>query len=165
MPRRVTFNLVMTYSPRRALYHCRLGFVEDTSRRNQWPLSSPPRTTEPAAVNGRNGAPRVVPADKAECRLWVQKGDDRRNAPQRARCADSGHCAPWRAVYGRERRVSELRSRCAGFLPFTPTLPWSPTRIGFLKLYFGRVSTCTRFEPLPQLHEDIGRRDARGGFF
>jgi hypothetical protein len=24
---------------------------------------------------------------KAECRLWVQKGDDRRNAPQRARCA------------------------------------------------------------------------------
>jgi len=30
-------------------------------------------------------------ADKAECRLWVQKGDDRRNAPQRARCADSGH--------------------------------------------------------------------------
>ena len=26
-------------------------------------------------------------ANKAECRLWVQKGDDRRNAPQRARCA------------------------------------------------------------------------------
>ena len=35
---------------------------------------------------------RAVPADKAECRLWVQKGDDRRNAPQRARCADSGYC-------------------------------------------------------------------------
>jgi class 3 adenylate cyclase len=27
---------------------------------------------------------------KVECRLWVQKGDDRRNAPQRAKCADSG---------------------------------------------------------------------------
>jgi hypothetical protein len=37
------------------------------------------------------GARRAVPADKAECRLWVQKGDDRRNAPQRARCADSSH--------------------------------------------------------------------------
>jgi hypothetical protein len=28
--------------------------------------------------------------DKAECRLWVQKGDHRRNAPQRARSAESG---------------------------------------------------------------------------
>src|ERR1700724_3481876 len=37
-----------------------------------------------------SGARGAVPADKAECRLWVQKGDDRRNAPQRARCADSG---------------------------------------------------------------------------
>ena len=34
------------------------------------------------------GARRAVPADKSECRLWVQKGDDRRNAPQRARRAD-----------------------------------------------------------------------------
>ena len=37
-----------------------------------------------------NGASRAVPTDKAECRLWVQKGDDRRKAPQRARRADSG---------------------------------------------------------------------------
>jgi len=27
----------------------------------------------------------------AECRRWVQKGDDPGNAPQRASCADSGH--------------------------------------------------------------------------
>jgi hypothetical protein len=27
--------------------------------------------------------------------LWVQKGDDRRNAPQRARCADSGLSPRW----------------------------------------------------------------------
>jgi glutathione S-transferase len=32
----------------------------------------------------------VFPQLGIECRLWVQKGDDRRNAPQRARCADSG---------------------------------------------------------------------------
>jgi hypothetical protein len=30
---------------------------------------------------------RAVQADKAECRLSVQKGDVRWNAPQRARCA------------------------------------------------------------------------------
>jgi hypothetical protein len=50
--------------------------------------------TEPIATaiaNGRYGAGRAVPADKDECRLRVQKGDDRRNAPQRARCAESGH--------------------------------------------------------------------------
>jgi hypothetical protein len=28
---------------------------------------------------------------QAECRLWVQKGDDRRNAPQWARCAVNDH--------------------------------------------------------------------------
>src|SRR5215510_306800 len=33
---------------------------------------------------------RSVPAAKAECRLWVQKEDDRRNAPQWARRAASG---------------------------------------------------------------------------
>jgi len=38
-----------------------------------------------------SGARGAVPADKAECRLWVQKGDDRRNAPQRARCAECSH--------------------------------------------------------------------------
>ena len=31
----------------------------------------------------------MVFAVKAECQLWAQIGDDRRNAPQRARCADS----------------------------------------------------------------------------
>ena len=43
-------------------------------------------------------ADRAVPPDEAECPLWFRKGDDRRNAPQRARCADSGtsHLAPER---------------------------------------------------------------------
>src|ERR1700722_8065593 len=45
---------------------------------------------------GGCGAGRAVPADKAECRLRVQKGDDRRNAPQRARCAESGSWSPIR---------------------------------------------------------------------
>src|SRR5258707_10214961 len=40
-----------------------------------------------AAVGMKSGSRR-----QAECRPWVQKGDDRRNAPQRARCAVSGHC-------------------------------------------------------------------------
>jgi len=43
-----------------------------------------------ARNDGRSGVGRAVPADTAECRLWVQKGDDRRNAPQRARCSESG---------------------------------------------------------------------------
>src|SRR6516165_8321199 len=34
---------------------------------------------------------KAVPANKAECRLWVQKGDDCRNAPQRTRRAVSRH--------------------------------------------------------------------------
>ena len=40
---------------------------------------------------GAKGHEERLPAAKAECRLWVQKGDDRRNAPQRAKRADSGH--------------------------------------------------------------------------
>jgi len=46
--------------------------------------------TQPfCSVSGkvRKGAGAPVPAAKAECRLWVQKGDDRRNALQRAKCA------------------------------------------------------------------------------
>src|ERR1700724_98211 len=42
---------------------------------------------ESASDNDWKEAGRAVPADKAECLLWVQKGDARRNAPQRARCA------------------------------------------------------------------------------
>jgi len=37
---------------------------------------------------GAKGHEERLPAAKAECRLWVQKGDDRRNAPQRAKRAD-----------------------------------------------------------------------------
>src|SRR6516162_555389 len=52
---------------------------------------------------------RAVPADKAECRLCVEKGDDRRSAPRRARRADSepsaprrgtGRFDPWRTFLG-----------------------------------------------------------------
>ena len=39
---------------------------------------------------------KVTLDGKAECRLWVQKGDDRRNASQRARCAVSGPSLPTR---------------------------------------------------------------------
>jgi hypothetical protein len=35
-----------------------------------------------------NGPSRAVPADKDECRLWVQLSDLRRDARQRARRAD-----------------------------------------------------------------------------
>jgi hypothetical protein len=45
---------------------------------------------------------------QAECRLWVQKGDDRRNAPQRARGGDSGY--------------SHDRNRAARFDPNRPFL-------------------------------------------
>jgi hypothetical protein len=44
------------------------------------PAPSPP----PRSFKGHE---ERFPPDQAECRLWVQKGDDRRNAPQRARCA------------------------------------------------------------------------------
>jgi hypothetical protein len=44
-----------------------------------------------ATVEGRFGASGAVCAAKAECRLWVQKGDDRRTPPQQARGAGSRH--------------------------------------------------------------------------
>jgi len=45
---------------------------------------------------GAKGHEERLPAAKAECRLWFQKGDDRRNAPQRAKRADSGRSAELR---------------------------------------------------------------------
>src|ERR1700730_8440978 len=57
----------------------------------EWLPVHPTVPFESASGNDWKEAGRAVPADKAECRLWVQKGDARRNAPQRARCAVSGH--------------------------------------------------------------------------
>ena len=50
---------------------------------------APPQKSHLTKVS--KGAGRRVPAVKVECRLWVQKADDRRNAPQRARRAECGH--------------------------------------------------------------------------
>jgi hypothetical protein len=67
---------------------------------------SNPASSSRGAANGGYGAGRAVPADKAECRLWVQKRDDRRNAPQRARCAVTG------------RSSDEGNRRCLPIAPF-----------------------------------------------
>ena len=56
----------------------------------------PSETPLPAPGNGRNGGMKSGSRrDKAECRLWVQKGDDRRNARQRAKSMMCGKLSVW----------------------------------------------------------------------
>ena len=54
------------------------------------------------------GHEEPFPPAKAECRLWVQKGDDPRNTPQWARRADTG-CSPRWGATDRFDNIAGLR--------------------------------------------------------
>src|SRR6516165_5657567 len=66
---------------------------------------------------------KAVPANKAECRLWVQKGDDCRNAPQRTRRAESGHLHRDRRTGGVDQKAVVESSRQSGSAVRHPRLP------------------------------------------
>jgi len=66
----------------------RAGFLSDGTN---IPEIHPLGDALPERRMGAKGHEERLPAAKAECRLWVQKGDDRRNAPQRVKRADSRH--------------------------------------------------------------------------
>jgi hypothetical protein len=89
----------------------------------QGQVATQPRRCVPRAA--KVGYGRAVPVDKAECRLWVQKGDDRRNAPQRARCAD---CRPSRPHPGTARFDPKPNSPAASSIVGSAVL-LSPTLV------------------------------------
>ena len=69
---------------------------------------------------GAKGHEERLPAAKAECRLWVQKGDDRRNAPQRVKRADSRHLGnrelqPIAVIEARPTHLRQLGKQRLGF--------------------------------------------------